>query len=71
MSLPIKFSRDKTWIGSVSHDNKIRFWHAEYLFEEDDEDEEDGGEEEAGASGSAAVVAGAGERRCVLDWGQG
>ncbi|CAN0556680.1 unnamed protein product, partial [Ectocarpus sp. 12 AP-2014] len=37
----IQFSRDKMWIGSVSHDNNIRFWHAGYLFEEDDDDEEE------------------------------
>eukprot|EP00903_Cladosiphon_okamuranus_P007933 g7658.t1 len=44
----IQFSRDKMWIGSVSHDNKIRFWHAGYLFEEDDDDdkEQEGGGEE-------------------------
>ena len=44
----VQFSRDKAWIGSVSHDSKIRFWHAEYLFEEDDDDNEEEGEEKEG-----------------------
>eukprot|EP00904_Undaria_pinnatifida_P000792 jgi/Undpi1/10713/HiC_scaffold_29.g13161.m1 len=57
----IKFSRDKTWIGSVSHDDKIRFWHAEYLFEEDDDDEEEEkGETAGGASGVNAEGGGEG-----------
>lgn len=59
--LPQKFSRDKTWIGSVSHDDKIRFWHAEYLFEEDDDDEEEEkGETAGGASGVNAEGGGEG-----------
>lgn len=56
----IKFSRDKTWIGSVSHDDKIRFWHAEYLFEEDDDDEEEEEEEEKTGGASSGVNAGGG-----------
>ncbi|CAM9857558.1 unnamed protein product [Pylaiella littoralis] len=64
----IQFSRDKTWIGSVSHDDKIRFWHAGYLFEDDDdEDDEDVEEEEhreeqdgaANAAGGGAAAAAA------------
>lgn len=50
------------WIGSVSHDNKIRFWHAGYLFEEDDDDEDDEGDGETAGDGSAANAAGGGER---------
>ena len=48
------------WIGSVSHDNKVRFWNAGYLFEEDDDDEEeeDGEEEEATAGENGAANAG-------------
>ncbi|CAM9783246.1 unnamed protein product [Ectocarpus sp. 12 AP-2014] len=51
----IQFSRDKMWIGSVSHDNNIRFWHAGYLFEEDDDDEEEEAEQSAGASSNHAT----------------
>eukprot|EP00752_Nemacystus_decipiens_P005547 g5019.t1 len=55
----IQFSRDKMWIGSVSHDNKIRFWHAGYLFEEDDDDEEEDEEAAAGENGAASAAGGA------------
>lgn len=51
------------WIGSVSHDNKIRFWHAGYLFEEDDDDDEEEGEgeEATGGNSGTAKAAGGGE----------
>lgn len=45
----------------MSHDDKIRFWHAEYLFEEDDDDEEEEkGETAGGASGVNAEGGGEG-----------
>lgn len=61
-----KFSRDKTWIGSVSHDNKIRFWHAEYLFEEDSDDEEDT-QEGVESTGAAATKGADGVGQAVDD----
>ena len=41
----IEMSYNKSLLASSSHDNKIKFWNIDYLFEEgDDGDDDDGGE---------------------------
>lgn len=48
----------------MSHDSSIRFWHAEYLFEEDDdEEEEEKGDEGVAHKGKSR--SGAGGEYCV------
>lgn len=45
----IQMSFNKSLLGSCSHDNSVKFWNIDYLFEEDDEgDEQDGGEMDLG-----------------------
>lgn len=66
-----KFSRDKTWIGSVSHDNSIRFWHAGYLFENDDdndEEEKEKGNEDVAHKGKNRKGSGGEECLCTPEW---
>jgi len=36
----IKLSRDKKLLGSCSHDNLVKFWNVQYLFEKDEEEME-------------------------------
>jgi len=42
----IKLSRDKKFLGSASHDNTLKFWNIEYLFEDQDNEEEDSDKED-------------------------
>lgn len=37
----LAWSRDRRYIGSVSHDDHIKFWDVNYLYENDDENEND------------------------------
>ncbi|CAM9781333.1 unnamed protein product, partial [Phaeothamnion confervicola] len=51
----LRWSRDRAWIGSVTHDETVRFWDASVLKEEDgDEDAEDDEAEGATAAGELA-----------------
>jgi hypothetical protein len=40
----ISMSFNKGLLASASHDNRIKFWNINYLFEEDDDDDDDGEE---------------------------
>eukprot|EP00615_Pteridomonas_danica_P006641 CAMPEP_0114371084 /NCGR_PEP_ID=MMETSP0101-20121206/33024_1 /TAXON_ID=38822 ORGANISM="Pteridomonas danica, Strain PT" /NCGR_SAMPLE_ID=MMETSP0101 /ASSEMBLY_ACC=CAM_ASM_000211 /LENGTH=415 /DNA_ID=CAMNT_0001522995 /DNA_START=13 /DNA_END=1260 /DNA_ORIENTATION=- len=44
----MRWSNDKNLIGSISHDNLVRFWDVSYLHEDDDDEEEDDDDEEEG-----------------------
>lgn len=62
----LAWSRDKRYIGSVSHDQSVKFWDVAYLFQEDEESEEeeerDGGAARArkGANKKKSKASGAG-----------
>jgi WD repeat-containing protein 55 len=36
----LELSRDRKYIVSASHDNKIKFWNIEYLYDDGDDEEE-------------------------------
>jgi WD repeat-containing protein 55 len=56
----LAWSRDKRYIGSVSHDERVKFWDVAYLFEEDEDEEEEGA---AAAAAAAAKAKGKGKKK--------
>ena len=56
----LAWSRDRRFIASAGHDEMVKFWNVEYLFEDDDDDDEAGGVDDAAMSESAAASSSAG-----------